>query len=80
MLSLHRSPDVGTSWIARAMMTLAWAMLLAVRVERRANNIAQAKVIMARAIQEVPTSGLLWSETRSIEDGSSPDDGARFFF
>ena len=33
-----------------------------VRVERRANNIPQAKVLMAKALQEVPNSGLLWSE------------------
>lgn len=33
-----------------------------VRVERRANNIAQAKVLMAKALQEVLNSGLLWSE------------------
>lgn len=34
-----------------------------VRVERRANNISQAKVLMAKALQEVPTSGLLYSES-----------------
>lgn len=34
-----------------------------VRVERRANNITQAKVLMAKALQEVPNSGLLWSES-----------------
>jgi tetratricopeptide (TPR) repeat protein len=34
-----------------------------VRVERRANNIPQAKVLMAKALQEVPDSGLLWSES-----------------
>ena len=36
--------------------------LEAVRVERRANNIAQAKTIMARALQQFPTDGALWSE------------------
>jgi pre-mRNA-processing factor 6 len=36
-----------------------------VRVERRAspNNLAQAKIMMAKALQEVPNSGLLWSES-----------------
>jgi len=34
-----------------------------VRVERRANNISQAKVLMAKALQECPNSGLLWAES-----------------
>src|SRR5690606_8405646 len=34
-----------------------------VRVERRANNIPQAKQLMAKALQECPNSGLLWSES-----------------
>ena len=33
-----------------------------VRVERRAGNITQAKALMARALQQSPTSGPLWSE------------------
>ena len=36
--------------------------LEAVRVERRAGNIAQAKSLMARALQQFPTDGPLWSE------------------
>ena len=36
--------------------------LEAVRVERRAGNIVQAKALMARALQQFPTSGPLWSE------------------
>lgn len=36
--------------------------LEAIRVERRAGNLAQAKALMARALQQFPTSGLLWSE------------------
>lgn len=33
-----------------------------VRLERRAGNIAQAKTLMARALQQFPTSGPIWSE------------------
>ena len=34
----------------------------AVRLERRAGNLAAAQQLMAVALQECPTSGLLWSE------------------
>ena len=36
--------------------------LEAIRVERRAGNLVQAKALMARALQQFPTSGPLWSE------------------
>ena len=36
--------------------------LEAIRIERRAGNITQAKALMARALQQFPTSGSLWSE------------------
>jgi pre-mRNA-processing factor 6 len=34
----------------------------AVRLERRQNNVSAAQKIMATALQECPTSGLLWAE------------------
>ncbi|KAK2624950.1 hypothetical protein QTJ16_005319 [Diplocarpon rosae] len=34
-----------------------------VRLERRANNISQAKINMAQALQQIPSSGLLHSES-----------------
>ena len=37
--------------------------LEAIRVERRAGNTPQAKVLMAKALQALPTSGKLWSES-----------------
>ncbi|KAF2478192.1 uncharacterized protein BDR25DRAFT_250834 [Lindgomyces ingoldianus] len=37
-------------------------LLEAVRLERRANNISAAQKLMAVALQECPTSGLLWAE------------------
>ena len=36
--------------------------LESVRIERRAGNVAQAKTLMARALQQFPTDGPLWSE------------------
>ena len=37
--------------------------LESVRVERKAGNVAQAKVLMAQALQNIGTSGILWSES-----------------
>lgn len=39
----------------------------AVRVELRADNQPQARSILAKALQECPSSGLLWSEAIFIE-------------
>ncbi len=48
--------------LANPKNALLW--LESIRLERRAspNHLAPAKVLMAKALQELPTSGLLWSE------------------
>jgi pre-mRNA-processing factor 6 len=38
-----------------------WALAEAVKVEERSGAPAQGKALLARALQECPTSGILWS-------------------
>ena len=38
-----------------------------IRMELRADNQSQARTIMAKALQDCPTSGLLWSEAIFME-------------
>ncbi|TFY64399.1 hypothetical protein EVG20_g5958 [Dentipellis fragilis] len=45
---------------ARAFVDVLWAE--AVAVEERAGGAAQAKAMLARGLQECPSSGLLWSQ------------------
>jgi len=47
-LAISKSPELWTE---------------SVRIERRANNISQAKNLMAQALQQIPSSGLLYSES-----------------
>ena len=42
--------------------------IAAIRVERRANNIKTAQQLLAKALQDCPTNGVLWAETIEMEN------------